>query len=1337
MPAGEGDLQILDLSDPIHPEVIGHIKVDFNWVAAIYGDYVYISRGRSSLGVSAIDISDPAQPVWASQNVWPRYANRMIVEFDEALNKPLMYVAGAQPGFYVLDMTDPLNLVEIGSVDIGDNGVDLFLSGDRAYVSLDTALGLLDPAIAYGPKNAGFAMIDISAPTNPTLMATYLGDPQQVSGLLAYYPFEGNANDASGNGHHGAEQNEVSYSPAREGMGVSLDGVDDYLWFPLDIREQTHPQLTIGAWLKPSSLPSDNRAWPIIYNNSTSRGLQLDNRYGCRGFPCWLAIKNNFSYDKGSGEGVLASEDEWVFLAVVYDTLSEINTLYVGDRVFQVSQPSSEEVDHDFFLLGSSGWTLDGIVDDLFIFGNALDESQIDEIRENGRQAIETLAATLPITYQGELDPARLRRLIGATSDLAIMTQNWIPHNYPRTQAGKLILVDVADPMNIYQIGEYSFQNDVYPELRIDLFSSNVQGNFIYITDDSQDSTQDSLNNQPWLTDDPLDFFNYRMRYEDYTSLLTFDITDPALPQLVDRYDHPHPSRFRHMTLHEGLLYINDYNYGVRVFDTSDPAKPILASGTLTAAEGHYAWVNDVETHAFMSQTFGGTIYALDIRNPSSPIKVGSFWDGEWSEKSEFTGRGDFLYVPTAFGVNIIDASDPSQMAKIGTFPETYHVSVVNTFEEYAFVLTANSHAGSAHDAQQYLRVYDISNPAAPVLLNGANPVDLGSRHMEVYAQGNLVYVTAPGSLKIFDVTNPAVPALIGELTDARLQVSTLNYPKPMRVRNGYAYITNGMRNNEMFYIVDVHDSSNPQFIKAQTYSQNRHMTDMHIEGRYLWVGTYWGNYMLYDLANPVDPTLLGDGGGLGLGNWNASWSLGGFAGENLVIPSIDTLNLVNVPHESQGLIGPITVSANLNREPIADAGGLYSGVEGSIITFDASASSDPDGDTLQYRWDLDGDGAWERDWSDAPTLGWTWDDDFAATGVLEVTDGLAVASVEFSIEVLNASPIVSLGEGIAISEGDTLIAGGSFADPGADEWTATVNYGDGPEALTLEGFGFSLEHDYADNEDVAIEVCVTDDDGGIGCGILPLAVVNLPPAIGDIVAPLDPIEVGMPIEVMAPFTDPGVQDTHEAWWDWGDESGDAGTTSDYTAFGSHTYTTPGVYVITLTLTDDDGGMAVADFHYLVVYDPEGGFVTGGGWIVSPEGAYGADPLLTGRANFGFVSKYKKGADVPIGQTDFHFRVADLHFHSDSYEWLVVARARAQFKGVGTINGEGEYKFMLVGIDADVNENDVHDVDGFRIRIWTEDEFGLEHVVYDNQPDEDLDSDATTDIGGGSIVIHK
>jgi YVTN family beta-propeller protein len=164
-----------------------------------------------------------------------------------------------------------------------------------------------------------------------------------------------------------------------------------------------------------------------------------------------------------------------------------------------------------------------------------------------------------------------------------------------------------------------------------------------------------------------------------------------------------------------------------------------------------------------------------------------------------------------------------------------------------------------------------------------------------------------------------------------------------------------------------------------------------------------------------------------------------------------------------------------------------------------------------------------------------------------------------------------------------------------------------------------------------------------------------------------------------------------------------------------------GVYEVVVEATDRAGNTATSEPRLLVIYDPEGGFVTGGGWIYSDPGAYVPDPALEGKVNFGFVSKYKKGATVPTGQTEFQFHVADLNFHSSSYDWLVVTGSDyARFKGSGTINGMGDYKFMIWAGDGEP--------DTFRIKIWEEDEGGNETVTYDNGSDQE--------IAGGSIVIH-
>jgi PKD repeat protein len=252
------------------------------------------------------------------------------------------------------------------------------------------------------------------------------------------------------------------------------------------------------------------------------------------------------------------------------------------------------------------------------------------------------------------------------------------------------------------------------------------------------------------------------------------------------------------------------------------------------------------------------------------------------------------------------------------------------------------------------------------------------------------------------------------------------------------------------------------------------------------------------------------------------------------------------------------------------------------------------------------------------------------------------------------------------------------------------------------------------------------------------VTVDNVAPTLAAISIDQALVPMNTAINASASFTDPGTLDTHTAVWDWGDDGTTAGTVTQGAGSGSvndsHSYSMPGVYTLKLIVADNDGAPSSESiYQFVVVYDPSGGFVTGGGWINSPAGAYVADPALTGKANFGFVAKYKMGANVPDGNTEFQFKAGDLNFHSSSYQWLVVAGKKAQFKGEGTINGAGHYGFMLTAIDGQISGGD--GVDKFRIKIWDMD--NSDAIVYDNQMAGGDGDDPTTVLGGGSIVIHK
>jgi len=257
------------------------------------------------------------------------------------------------------------------------------------------------------------------------------------------------------------------------------------------------------------------------------------------------------------------------------------------------------------------------------------------------------------------------------------------------------------------------------------------------------------------------------------------------------------------------------------------------------------------------------------------------------------------------------------------------------------------------------------------------------------------------------------------------------------------------------------------------------------------------------------------------------------------------------------------------------------------------------------------------------------------------------------------------------------------------------------------------------------------------GSPLVTLALVPCAPTVGPITAPLTPVPVNTAVGASASFTDPDGFESQTAVWTWGDGSTSAGIVTESSGAGSvsgsHAYTVDGVYTLTLTVTDDGGASGQSTFSYMVVYNASAGFVTGGGWITSPAGAYVANPALTGKANFGFNAKYHPNSTVPEGDTEFQFSAANLNFHTTSYDWLVITSPQAQYQGTGTINGAGNYGFLVTGLDG--KQPGAGGVDKFRMKIW--DKNNNNAVVYDTQQGAAITAPPTTPLGGGDITVHS
>ncbi|MDT0203838.1 PKD domain-containing protein [Nocardioides sp. AE5] len=192
---------------------------------------------------------------------------------------------------------------------------------------------------------------------------------------------------------------------------------------------------------------------------------------------------------------------------------------------------------------------------------------------------------------------------------------------------------------------------------------------------------------------------------------------------------------------------------------------------------------------------------------------------------------------------------------------------------------------------------------------------------------------------------------------------------------------------------------------------------------------------------------------------------------------AVSSAGRIVLARPGNGVVQPApTVDPDL---PLAVITGPAEVDEGGTVTLSASGSTGVA--PLSYGWDLDGDGEYD----DATGA----DAEFIATAHgnltvgLQVTDaGGATAIATHAVAVANVAPVVAPIADQLVPAGSVvgLSVSGSFTDPGANTWTATVDFGEGPEPLTLDARAFTVTYDEpADGMLVVVRVC----DDADACG--------------------------------------------------------------------------------------------------------------------------------------------------------------------------------------------------------------------------------------------------------------
>lgn len=204
--------------------------------------------------------------------------------------------------------------------------------------------------------------------------------PSLAQQCAAHYKFDGNLADSSGGGGAAFMANaakaasSLQFTNGNYGQALILDG-NTVLRLPVDISFETCPQFTISAWIQvPQPLPKNTM---FVFGT------------GSGGSP-GLSISGANLVARGSANGIIQQDavlggPEWIFVAVVYDSINETYRLHWRHREKSKELANTGSAAESIWLgavhQASTTAATGIIVDDLRIYPQALTIENVADIR--------------------------------------------------------------------------------------------------------------------------------------------------------------------------------------------------------------------------------------------------------------------------------------------------------------------------------------------------------------------------------------------------------------------------------------------------------------------------------------------------------------------------------------------------------------------------------------------------------------------------------------------------------------------------------------------------------------------------------------------------------------------------------------------------------------------------------------------------------------------------------------------------------------------------------------------------------------------------------------------
>ena len=292
--------------------------------------------------------------------------------------------------------------------------VDIDKDGD---IDVDDAV-----AVANNMFNPQWCLDRASDFTDP---CGTISEPFECSDLQAYYRFEGDSDDDSGNGFDGSEVGGFIYNTGMLGQAIDFDGLTGYVDTGYGPTYGQNNNFSFSAWIYPRGVLSGDN---MKVGGAIADGVQGGTVHlGFDGVDC--GVDGAFSFAVGDSDqplerdvacGVDGWQEEWHHVVGVYsagnDPVSRTVSVWVDNsEIGSVPITSASDGNKDFtsgnswYLgalnnLGTSTDFFDGLLDEVTIWAQTLDSSDIGYLHNAGQGREICDAVQVPVCGDGQLE---------------------------------------------------------------------------------------------------------------------------------------------------------------------------------------------------------------------------------------------------------------------------------------------------------------------------------------------------------------------------------------------------------------------------------------------------------------------------------------------------------------------------------------------------------------------------------------------------------------------------------------------------------------------------------------------------------------------------------------------------------------------------------------------------------------------------------------------------------------------------------------------------------------------------------------------------------------------